>query len=276
MKRNIYAIAMLVSILVAACTQEVVKNQTENYTPPVLKEQPKFFYPTLAQEQFVFGKTKVVLKISREGNVYGVVVTKSAGNEILDRAVVDYCKTLSFKAATKDGDPIESRYVWEFNFDFADQKYNIRRYLEQINDLVELANRAVSNERTAILQDILKVHNEFIESTDDALNFNGVVEKIISRDLAAEWKKDWDSYPLSFLIYHDFMQKFSNFDSIASVKLLLRTSVQNDLKYINSIKTTNMDSQIKKNILLEKIQKFIKDKYPDLATYKDDILLVGM
>ena len=190
-----YAIAVVFLIL-TACSHNIEKFQNNNYIPPTIKNQPKMYYPVMAQENSYYGVTKVVVMISKEGRVTRTVVIKSSGHQILDKAVIDYCAGLTFNPAIRDGEPVESRIIWEVNFNFLDQKWNTRDYLLTIDALYIREGLASHDEKFKIESDILKRHSDFIKQMNDAINFNNVVEKVIRPQLLNQWKKDWDTWPL--------------------------------------------------------------------------------
>jgi len=265
-RKKSYAIIVLMLIL-TACGHNVERSLNENYTPPSVKEQPKMFYPVVAQENSFSGITKVVVIINKDGTVNRTVVIKSSGHDVLDKAVIEYCKELVFNPALKDGQPVESRIVWEVNFNFLDQKWNdyTYNYLQSVDELFSRVKLARNDERLKIEKEILDEHTAFIEKMNDAINFNKIMEKVILPELAEQWKKDWNSWPLSFLLYEDFIERFPDYDSLAAAKNFLKDAVNFDLGYIQKQSVTNPESRMLKENIISKIKQFILNKYPDIV-----------
>jgi TonB family protein len=263
MKRNIYLIVTGLVLFSFGCTHELEKTTGENYTPPTVKEQPKLFYPVSAQENSVYGTTKASLRISKTGTVEKVFIFQSAGSHVLDQAVNDFCKKLVFNPAIKDGEPIESRIIWQVNFNFANEAFSSNEYLKEIGELYELANHSVARERMALLKSAIEKHITYINKNSDALNFNVVMSKLVSNSIVREWRDDWNSYPLSFLIFDDFIKRFSDYDSISYVKAVMFNSLKNDLQYIKNFNASTKNEQAGKDKLIEKIEKYISKNYPD-------------
>jgi TonB family protein len=261
MKRSMNFAIFVLMLIFTACIQNVVKEQDENYIPPLVKTQPKIFYPVIAQENSYSGLAKVVVMISKTGTVDRTVVVKSSGYDILDKTAMEYCKELVFFPATKNGEPVDSRVIWEVNYNFMNQRWNSIDYLRSIEKLYNQAVLTVHNDRIDVERNILEKHSEFIKKMTDAINFNSVVEKIISPELKNEWKNNWNSWPLSFLLYHDFIQRFSDYDSMAVVKSKLEDAINYDIQYILKQPTENIES---KNEILAKIKKFVADHYPNI------------
>ncbi len=72
---------------------------------------PEAPYPLDALRRGLEGRPQVWLRISTTGEVVEVKLHKSCGYDILDQAALRYVKTLRFRAATRDGVPVESACI---------------------------------------------------------------------------------------------------------------------------------------------------------------------
>ena len=246
---------------------------TRDFTPPTIKEQPRMLYPKSAQEKSYTGDSKVVIVISETGTVNKVDVVESSGFDVLDEAAVEYCKGLLFYPAQRYGKPVYSRMEMEIKFDLSEPVWSAKYYVYAVKDcyvrLVELNQFAGNNinvKRNEIENEILNWHNEFVQNMTDVVNFNFYVGQVISPELSAEWKNDWNTWPLSFLLYHDFIQRFQDYDSLAEVKIRLRNSLKEDIQYIENNIVEGANAQIGKAKLLIRIKRFMDDNYPDVST----------
>ena len=265
MKKMIGYSIFVMFLILTACSHKIEVAERENYTPPSIKYQPKMYYPVEAQENSFYGNTKVVVMISKEGVVDRTVVIKSSGHEILDKTVTDYCKGLKFNPAYLNGSPIDSRVIWQVNFNFLDQKKNAADYIKTVQELYVRAKFAFPQDKQKIEREILEKHANFIKTMNDAINFNVVLEQILRPELALQWKQVWDSWPLSFLLYEDFIERFPDYDSLSVVKQLLKNAVSFDYKYIQSQNATDPIVRNHKLNLLAKIKKFVQNNYPDIV-----------
>jgi TonB family protein len=277
MKKNIILTLAIIIFSGFGCSHYIEQNQT--FEPPSLKNQPRLFYPKIAQQQSLMGKTKVIIYISKTGEVENARVLKSSGFSVLDTAAVNYCKTFTFYPAKRNGKEVNSNLEMNIKFNLADQDYNPNEYVQSINDLYSKLEGAKGNEKNEIEKEILNGHSEFLKKMKDALNFNIYVEKVISTKLAVEWKNSWDSWPLSFLLYQDFIERFPNYDNIPEVKQLLFQALKFDLRYINISSSANSDEQKEKENLLINIRQFVEKNYPDFIRdsgldFPDDTSLI--
>jgi len=244
----------------------------QNFTPPSLKNQPRLLYPKNAQENSYTGNAKVVMIISETGNVKNAKIEKSSGSNILDSAAVRYCKSLLFNPAVRNNKPVYSRMEMTIKFDLSDQAWDAKKYvtavhnlygrINQLNQFITENNRAQKNE---IENEILNWHNEFVKNMTDVVNFNFYVEQVIRPELSAEWKSDWDTWPLSFLVYHDFIQCFQDYNDLPDVKAQLKNALKEDIRYMNDSIVYNSEERAGREKLLSKIRKFINDNYPGMS-----------
>ena len=95
----------------AVVEQETIHeiDTTYSLTQPVLLTRTDLLYPFEALVNNVEGKVKVKLFINKMGYVDESMIEKSSGSEILDSTAVDYARTLKFKPALANNEPIN---VW--------------------------------------------------------------------------------------------------------------------------------------------------------------------
>ncbi|MFZ0453949.1 MAG: energy transducer TonB [Ignavibacteriaceae bacterium] len=237
---------------------------SENYTPPSLKSEPRLFYPMEALEKSYSGTPKVIIYISKNGSVERSTILKSSGIGILDSAAVEYSKNFIFNPARINGEPINSRMALEIKFEFSNQKWDANDYVEDITDLYNQIAKASPNDRIAIEKEILKMHDYFISKMRDMFNYNHVIGLVIEPGLYNEWKNDWNSWPLSFLLFQDFIQRFPDFNNLDLIKEELKNSLKSDIQYIKSTHSNSRVTILEKEIILSKIKKFVETKYPDM------------
>jgi TonB family protein len=255
-------VAVLI-ILTWGCTH-IESSRDPNYAPPTVKTQPRLMYPKVAQENSYSGKTKLVIYVDDQGIVDRVVMLNSSGHKILDDAALNYCKQLTFKPAELNSEPVKSRVEWEVKFNISQQNLDPLVYLQNIQSLYNKLSSASNIERKDILNQILSEHKEFVQSMGDVVNFNTVIGKVISADLASQWKSDWNSWPVSFLLYHDFMKRYPDFDSMAVVKELFIKSLKFDLAYIINTPSAQLSKKWEKDKILNRIKAFVTINYPEI------------
>lgn len=261
MKRG--TIIALLIVFTWGCSH-IESTRDPNYIPPTVKTQPRLMYPKIAQENSYSGKTKLVIYVNDKGVVDRVVTLNSSGHKILDEAALNYCKQLTFKPAELNSEPVKSRVEWEVKFNISQQNLDPLVYLQNIQSLYNKLSSNKNIDRQDILNQILAEHKEFIQNMGDVVNFNTVVGKVISSDLASQWKSDWDSWPVSFLLYHDFMKRHTDFDSMDLVKDLFIKSLKFDLAYIINTPSSQLSKKWEKDRILNKIKAFVTINYPEI------------
>ena len=264
MKRNNNLSSILLLLFTFACGHNVEKIEEHNFIPASQKNQPRIIYPKVAQESSYSGITKIILSISNVGTVDNVFLEESSGYEILDKAAIDYCKNLVFYPAKVDDKTVYSKLRREIKFKISQYDRSKDRYINEIKDLYISLIQSASKERNRIEREILMKYNDFVDNMNDALNFNKVSEQIILPEISEEWKEDWNNWPLSFLIYHDFLVRFPEYDSVLSVKTQLLNSLKYDIQYIKNTPDINHKVKKDKENILMKIKSFIGSHYPDI------------
>jgi TonB family protein len=264
MKTKNIIVGMLMLFVIAACSS--VENFTgQSYTPPSVKIQPRLLYPIFAQENGYTGIAKVIVSISKAGEVEKVQVYRTSGYDILDKAAEDYCKQLVFNPAVSNGNNVSAKITWQIDFNISDYNMDASNYMFSIQKLYCSFSRASTiAEKKQLENEILDRHNRFVQDMKDALSFNYILGKVVLPEIYAEWKNQWDSWPLSFLLYHDFMKRFSDYDSLSVVKSLMIKALQFDLQYIENTSDYGLRSQRGKEKIINLIKNFVKENYPDI------------
>ncbi|MCX7797058.1 MAG: energy transducer TonB [Melioribacter sp.] len=267
MKRLI--LFVLFVLIIVSCSSKIDKT-TKGFTPPSVLKQPRFLYPKVAQEKALEGSTKLLLSINKEGIVEEILIVKSSGYDVLDSAAMEYCRNILFSPAKRDGKPVNSRMEWVVKFNITEQNWVVDNYLLEISNLYRQVDLVDVGEKLVLQREILKKHNEFVQNFRDALNFNKVLSQVISPEISKQWQKDWDGWPLSFLLYYDFIKRFPDYDSIHVVKNLLINSLKSDIQYIKSTQAIEPKIKHEKEKILNKIKIFISNNYPDIILKEID------
>jgi TonB family protein len=262
MKQHINIAFLIVLVLSWACAHGI--NTYEEYTPPVVKNQSQLIFPKTAQENELEGTTKLVILITEEGDVFKVNTVKSSGYKILDDAAVDYCSKLTFIPAYRGNTPVGSRMEWEVNFDFEEKSFQANRYINEVKILYDQIAEARNSEKTKLQKALLDKHNEFILNMQNSLSFNHYASQVILPEVNAVWAELKESYPLTFILYHDFIQRNPYYVFLDEAKTELEKALKNDLSFINnSVSVDEDDKGVKENLLL-KIKTFVQEYYKDI------------
>ena len=264
MKKILYLSLVACVSMIWGCAYRFEQEENPVYKPPTIQSQPRLLYPSNAQSRAFSGKTKVSLSITKDGKVRQVDVIKSSGYMALDKAAVEFAEGIVFTPATVNDKPISARLQYDVVFNIAEQNTFADTFIREMQELLDRAAQSQGADKHTIQGEILNKDEYFIQNMRDGLNFNTILEKIVSPQLTEEWKKDWNTFPLSFLLYHDFITRFPDYDSLTKVKEQLRTSVLLDLHYIKELPIESEETRAMREQLLLKITTFMKHQYPDL------------
>jgi len=256
-------ILIALSIVLTAC-KHIQQSRDDNGTQPILKEQPKLIYPFTAQQNNWRGTSTIIFSISKEGNVTQIRIHESSGVKELDNAAENYCKGLVFIPANVNGEAIASNMKWDVKFDLKDFDKKIKIKIAEVNELYSDIEELEGAARQSVQNEILKSHNDMISETQDGLRFNEYSYGVIQKSLGAEWKSLNDSYPITFLLYHDFITRFGDYDSLSEVQSRLEHALKQDLNHLRV--STNIGDENKTNgaMLIQKIKRFVEENYPEL------------
>ena len=262
MKRHINIVFLIVLVLSWACAHGI--NTYEEYTPPVVKDQSQLIFPKAAQENELEGTTKLMLLITEEGNVFKVNTIKSSGHQILDEAAEAYCKKLTFIPAQRGSSPVSSRMEWVVNFDFEERSFQANRYINEVKILYNQIAKAQNVEKTKLQKALLDKHSEFIMNMQNSLSFNHYAAQVLLPEVNAVWSEMKGSYPLTFLLFHDFIKRNPKYVYQSEVRKELEKSLKNDYSFITgSIHSDEKDRDFKENLLL-KIKTFVQEYYKEI------------
>jgi len=264
MKTIIKLLAFLFLLINFGCSNYYDDLQNEGFTNPTIKYQPRLLYPKAAQENSYSGKTEIVLLVSKTGKVDDVQIVKSSGYKVLDSAAVDYSKNLVFNPALVHGQPISSRVKWSVNFKFSNQLLTSESYVQQVRELYNYANSLTGSRRDDVIDKILDLHDQFVNSMWDGPTFNNTIEQVLLPRTSAGWDTLWDGYPLSFFVYQDFIQRYPDYKNLSVVKDKLEKCLWTDIQYIEQDSRNNNVTDKMKEALIMKIKNFIKNNYPDI------------
>jgi len=264
MKKVIPPTVIIIMLLITSCAHNFEISEDPNYIPPAIKFQPRLIYPKVAQENAYSGTIKVYLQITTQGEVEKVNIIKSSGYEPLDYATINYCKRLIFSPGLKDGKPIKSRILWDIEYNLSGQNETVDNYLAEIKELYKRIPPVSDPNRNFFEKEILQKYSQFIVKTCDGKYFNRAITQIISQQLTDQWQQHWNSFPLTFLLYQDFIERFKDYNDITAVITLLKNSLLQDVQYIKETQTLDNHSKTNRDLLLNKIRQFVSANYPEI------------
>lgn len=231
---------------------------------PTVKDLPVLIYPKLAQQNNYFGNTTVEVFISKTGSVMDARVIRSSGYSVLDNAAKEYCEKVIFSPAMAGGTPINSRSVLKVKFDLSNQDTFEKAYVSTIMKLYAKIEQAPEMERSGIQKEILMKHKEFLGNLQEETHCNSIMLKILTPEITEQWESYMKYCALTFLIYHDFLTRYPDYENISDVKGELKNTVTQNLSKIERISAEKFDSHFEKDRFLLLIKSFFQKNYPEL------------
>jgi TonB family protein len=249
-------------VFIAACSH-VEKLPNENIVEPKLKKEPKLIYPFSAQQENLEGTATILFKINKNGEVNETRIHKSSGHLDLDAAAEKYCKGLEFIPAYQNGEAILSNMKWEIKFDLKEFGREIDRRIEEVKNLYSDINKLEGGEKFNSQNDVLLLHDDMVKNMKDGVKFNEYISGVVQSSIVYEWEPVGKSFPLTFLLYHDFLTRFKDFDSVSVVKSKLEYALKQDVAYLNEAENISTEYKIDRANLIQKIKKFVQKNYPE-------------
>ena len=110
--------AVLIAILLHSTAWAQVEQPTSvAITPAVpILHQCQMYYPPKAMINHEEGVTGVSFRIDQEGHVKDVIVSKSSGHDVLDKAAIACVSGWTYKPATQSGHPVEVTRTANFDW----------------------------------------------------------------------------------------------------------------------------------------------------------------
>ena len=260
--KNLLKIFAATLLLLTGCS--VFKPTADNITKAELKNEPPLVYPIEAQKSNIEGNVSVIFIITKDGSVGQTKIFKSSGSKTLDLAAENFCKQLEFYPSTENGRPITSSMRWNVKFNLTDKQATIINKIEEVKNLYSQILISGKNKKQNLERQILAVHDDCIKNVKDGQLLNEYLYAVVQPSIKNEWSPLTQLQPLTFLLYHDFINRFKDFDSLNLVKAKMKTALKQDIQYLNQPSEFNIAAYENNSVLVQKIEKFIEANYPDI------------
>ncbi len=258
-------IALFIALSIMWSCSSNINVKDGAYSPPSIKSQERLIFPVSAQQRGVDGVTKVFISITEKGEVKDAKVMESSGYEDLDEAAVSYCKKLSFFPAMHGDVPVSSYVKLKVNFDYKNYSGNSDRYVQSVLTLYDKIERAGNSRlKTSLQKELFETHINFIGKMGGEIKFNSFAKEVIQKNSLPEWGNIWDSYPLTFLLFHDFLQRYPDCEFSTEVRAELTKALRNDIYFIENSPALDAGEENFKEGLLLKIKSFVSRHYPGI------------
>lgn len=191
--------------------------------PPVLQEDVIPYYPPEAQARGWEGRVGVYLLVAKDGRVKQARVAESSGYRILDDAAMESALDYRFKPAMQGDKAVDVWISWTLDFQLEKRQLLPVNYVQQVRLLRKQAEKAPPERKPSLYWELLRTYDEYTAYfyTRGDISDNKITRLIISEDTYEEWREWWNTIPLQFLVFDDFIRKHprSGYVSFAATKL---------------------------------------------------------
>ncbi len=228
-------------------------------SPPERKVSQLPDYPTLAKQKNIEGNVKINLLINKSGKVEKVRLLKSSGHEILDKAAIDYSKEIFFEPAKKGDTSISTWYPMDFNYKLFNSGFLPEDYINEIKTYYSQIKNSTQDKHKVLQKKILDTHIRYNTSfSNEEVNINYYLEKILSANLKKEWVSFWKNKALNFLIFHDFIKHCSNEELNNRAKSYLVKFLSKEIENDSDLPQTTQE------LFQKKVYTFLEKNYPEV------------
>jgi TonB family protein len=261
--KNALKVLAAILLLVTGCS--TFKQPTNNnITKPIVKNDPPLIYPIEAQKNNIEGNVSVIFIITKEGTVGQTKLFKSSGSKALDLAAENYCKKLEFIPAMENGIPIRSSMRWKVKYNLTDISKIMINKIEAVKRLYSEILMAEETKRQNLEWRVLAIHDDCLKNIKDGQLINEYLYAVVQPKIKEEWTPLTQNLPLTFLLYHDFINRFQDFDSLGIVKAKMKTAVKQDIQTLNQPFDFNSSATENNALIIQKIKKLLEVNYPEI------------
>lgn len=260
MRCRIFPLAILFSIILGCVTTGI--------KPPNLLEKIEPEYPREAEQKGQEGRVEMYLLVTETGDVELVTISKSSGYKILDDAATDYAKKLKFDPARKKGRPINVWLSWLVNYKAIPVYFVPNIYVGKVQDFFKIADQFTGEEKERILQEIIYAHEDYVRhiAENPHLNYNMEIRKFVMPEVYERWKDMWQDWPLSFVVFHDFVLRYPSSEKLSFATARLVTLIKKDIERIKETARYEPKVRMKKDMFLKTIYTFLNEEYLQAIT----------
>ena len=252
-----------------AMASSIIDIQPE--VPPRLLYEIEPYYPRLARISGIEGDVVINCLISTDGRVGDTEVIQSSGHPSLDAAARTFARRLEFAPARQGEDSVDVWLSLEVNFELDARRISPDAYLVRIQDLRQHLASAEASERDSILHVLLDVHTDFVATTHRSKqNRNAVLGELLLPEIQESWETVWESHPLHFLVFHDFIIRYPDSQETSDAELSLLYYIQRIIHpYLDMTDGTPHEGD-PEGSFLRYVHRFLKEYYPQALSRELD------
>ncbi|MBN2414739.1 TonB family protein [bacterium] len=236
--------------------------------PPVLKDVIEPYYPPLAKNEGLEGRVGIEMLVSSAGRVSDVRISSSSGYRILDRAAMEFARQLTFEPAMQGSRPVETWISRIFTYNLEERTLLPERYAAQIGELRAQLKGADSASRHSVYWSLLQTHAQYCRLLIEqgSVLDNDLLLPIVSEETRRSWQQWWQSEPLFFIVFHDYLRRNPDSpyrdDAVAKMRYFAGILVNRILDRPSA----DPEIQARQNRFIDDVRTFLKNDYSGTPT----------
>jgi TonB family protein len=249
-------------------TSKLIKNdQPLDIMPPVLLQKEELSYPDKALKYGLEGVVGLYIYVTEEGQVSKTKISAASGIKFLDEAAEEYAQKLKYKPAEQDGKPVGVWLTMDINFDLINKEksFDINAYLRKISRQQAALESSRGELNSLVLQDLIETYQEYINYVrgDQPSNYYKEISLVLDKKTIAYWKNYLDWWPLTFILYYDFIIRFPESEYLPTAIEKMVILIREDVKRIIQLSKDHDYPSGKISNLFKAIYLFLEEIYQD-------------
>ena len=199
------------------------KDQSDIVSPKLLSNHVSLEYPEEAIDNKNEGEVILLIHINEDGNVDTINVFRSSGSDALDLAALEMISRAKFKPGTIDGEI--SDFWIKVPVDFNLNPYEITwaeitNWREKVLTLFAEIDTGGQRTKKTKLRELFRQYEQMVKRSVESRSrsANKGIFEILNKPLAAKWLEYQTTWPLGFLLFQDYLDRFPDSEYAANAK----------------------------------------------------------
>lgn len=247
-----FAMSALLSIgprVLAGCLLALLLSGCATRTdtlPPRIVNEPVLDYPPEAILEHQQGTLVVRFQILEDGSAHGFKINQSTGVPILDQAGMELMERLECLPAVVDGKRQATWVDQKVIFEILPTDFDPFAWRNSTSSLIRALEHPDPARRQRLEEQLYEKCGEHMSSVISRPEFllNGLALGIATPTVARQWGPYAKTFPMSFLMFADFLERFPDSPLRDRAWDQLRRSIAVDLRLIDRRLQTDSDPNL--------------------------------
>lgn len=214
--------------------------------PPHAINEPVLDYPPEAILNRESGEVVVLLYLDAEGTADSWQIKRSSGIPILDETGIEFVKTLEFLPLVEDGRKKSCWVEQEVVFSLTKPTLHPDEWRRTTRNLMKQLEHANPAEKEWVQQRLYRQCTDYMSAviTHKDLALNRISTKLVNPSLRKSWAKYTNAFPMSFLMFADYVQRVEDSPYRERAMAQLKRSVEVDILLLENKLHSNKNPEL--------------------------------